>query len=291
MTKVLITGANGQLGSDIVLAMQQAGYDTIGLTHQDIDVGNLMQVKKVLMYYNPHIVINTAAFHHVDQCETDHKQATLINATSPAFMARMCRYFNMQLIHFSTDYVFGGDKSSPYLETDVTVPLNVYGKSKREGELKIQAEGAQHLILRVSALYGKKPCRAKSGLNFIQLMLKLAREKGEVKVVDDEFVSPTSTGNVAAILPTLIQRELQGIVHLTSEGHCSWHDFAHEIFSYCQTDVKLNRATSADFISKTPRPKYSVLENAILHHNGIRDMKHWKDALHEYLNQLTDKII
>lgn len=287
MTKVLITGANGQLGSDIVQSMLTSGYDVIGLTHQDLDIGNLMEVKKALLHYRPQLVINTAAFHHVDQCEADSKKARLINAESPAFIARMCRYLNMQLIHFSTDYVFGGDKNAPYIETDTTAPLNVYGKSKREGELRIQHEGAPHLILRVSALYGKQPCRAKNGLNFIQLMLKLAREKGEVTVVDDEFVSPTSTENIATILPELIKRELQGIVHLTSDGHCSWYDFAAEIFNLTQTDVVLKRATPVVDTTKTPRPKYSVLENAVLHNQGIPDMKHWKDALHDYLKDLN----
>ncbi len=284
MSTILVTGANGQLGSDISASLSSKGFKVIACTRETFNLEDHAQTENVLMQIKPEIVINTAAFHHVEQCEADEKKAMLMNAETPQLMARVCSKINSRLIHFSTDYVFDGKKNEPYLETDATAPLNVYGKSKRAGEEKIMNEGEQHLILRVSALYGKHPCRAKNGLNFVQLMLKLAREKGEVKVVNDEFVSPTYTLNIADIMPLLIRKNLSGIVHLTSEGSCSWHEFAKEIFDYTQTQVQLYEAHSSDFPAKVNRPKYSVLENATLKKSGIRNMMHWKEALHSYLD-------
>lgn len=281
--KILITGANGQLGSDITEVLTHIGHDVTGLTREQLDIGNLMEFKNQFMRIQPDVVINTAAFHHVEQCEQDMFKAKHINADAPAFMARMCKYRSAKLIHISTDYVFDGNQSKPYTETDTAKPLNVYGMSKLLGERKIAAEGGDYLIARVSALYGKHPCRAKNGLNFIQLMLKLAREKGEVKVVTDEYVSPTSTLSVANQLASLLDSDIQGTIHMTSEGQCSWHEFAATIFNLSNTDVVLHAASSDDFPAKTARPKFSVLENSILKRNGINTMPHWKDALQNYL--------
>ncbi|MDP1725686.1 MAG: dTDP-4-dehydrorhamnose reductase [Bacteroidota bacterium] len=289
MKKVLITGANGQLGSDLVLSFSQSGYEVIIRTHDDLDIGNFEDVENQLNSIKPDVLINTAAFHNVDQCEAEKDKAILINAEAPAYMARICKELNIRFIHFSTDYVFDGYKNAPYTEADITAPLNVYGTTKMLGEQMIATENPDHLIIRISAIYGQYPCRAKNGLNFIQLMLKLAREKGEVKVVDDEIVSPTATKNIAMQLPALLDENINGIIHMTSEGSCSWHEFAREIFDYTNTPVTLHTASSDDFPAKTPRPKYSVLENTLLKSRGINKMMHWKDALHNYLDELNTK--
>lgn len=286
MKKVLITGANGQLGSDLVLSFSQSGYEVIIRTHDDLDIGNFAEVKNQLDLIKPDLLINTAAFHHVDLCEADRDKAMLINAEAPANMARVCKDLNIRFVHFSTDYVFDGMKNEPYTETDIPAPLNVYGDSKMLGEQLIASHCTDYLIIRVSAIYGKYPCRAKNGLNFIQLMLKLAHEKGEVKVVDDEFVSPTATKNIAMQLPVLLDENINGIIHMTSEGACSWHEFAREIFDYTKTQVILHKASSNDFPAKTPRPKYSVMENTVLKSRNINKMMHWKDALHTYLDEM-----
>lgn len=287
MTKVFITGANGQLGSDIVNSLSEAGFDVVPFTHEMLDIGDLKEVKKNILKHRPDVLINTAAFHHVDQCEQDANRAIRINARSPGIMAQVCNQQQIYFIHFSTDYVFDGKKRNPYHEDDYRAPLNIYGISKALGEKSITQATSNHLILRVSSLYGKNPCRAKNGLNFVQLMLKLAKEKGEVKVVDDEFVSPTYTAEIADRLPELINKRITGIVHMTSEGECSWYEFAKEIFDYTQTPVTLHKANSSDFIAKTPRPKYSVMENTVLKKLGIKPMSHWKDALHQYINELN----
>ncbi len=289
MKKVLITGAKGQLGSDLVLEFTQLGYEVIAPAHEDLDIGNFTEVQQQLNSIKPDILINTAAFHNVDLCETEKEKAMHINAEAPANMARICKELNIRFVHFSTDYVFDGLKNAPYLETDIPAPLNVYGVTKMKGEQLIASNCTNYLIIRVSAIYGQYPCRAKNGLNFIQLMLKLAREKGEVKVVDDEFVSPTATKNIAMQLPVLLDENISGIVHMTSEGSCSWYEFAREIFDYTKTPVILHKASSNDFPAKTPRPKYSVMENAVLKSKNINKMMHWKGALHTYLDELNTK--
>ncbi len=289
MKTAFITGGYGQLGSDLILSLSHAGYHVIAPPREDLDISNFRELRARLVLLKPDVLINTAAFHHVDQCEIDVERANLINTEAPAFMARVCRELNTRFVHFSTDYVFDGSKNSPYLEDDAPSPLNIYGKTKALGEERIAIEYYNHLIIRVSALYGKNPCRAKNGLNFIQLMLKLAQEKGQVKVVDDEFVSPTSTQNIAAQLPALISEDYNGIVHMTSEGSCTWFEFAREIFEYANRSVSLYKASHKDFPAKTPRPKYSVLENTILKNRGINIMMPWKQALHLYLDEMNLK--
>ena len=285
--KIAVTGSNGQLGTDIVNVLNSEGYEVIALTHADFDIADHAAAKSFLENEKPDVFINPAAFHNVDKCEEMPEEAMLFNCTAPAQLAATCKQLGIKFIHFSTDYVFDGAKGAPYLESDLPAPLNNYGRSKYAGEQAILQANEKALIIRVSAIYGQAPCRAKGGLNFVQIMLKLAKERGEVKVVTDEVVSPTSTLSIAKALPGIIAADLSGIAHLTSEGSCNWHDFAREIFDYTNTQVKLYPATSADFPAKTPRPKYSVLENGALKSAGLADMPHWRDALHEYLDGMT----
>jgi len=284
--KVIVIGANGQLGSDITQVLLSEGLEVVEVNHDKLDIASFPDIEKLLQFEQPDVVINTAAFHQVDQCEENKEKAFLINAEAPGYISALSKKLGFRLIHFSTDYVFDGDKKTPYLESDACHPLNVYGASKYEGEKMILAENPDNIIIRVSGIYGHHPCRAKGGLNFVQLMLKLAREKGEVSVVNDEFVSPTNTMNVAEQTLVLLRTHLRGIVHATSEGACSWYDFAKEIFDYTHTPVKLSSRSSADAPPKTNRPKYSVLENSRLKEAGINIMPDWKTALHRYLDEL-----
>ncbi len=286
MKKILIIGANGQLGADINTSLSNKNYITLTPNHEELDITNFEKVTKYILQNKPEIIINTAAYHQVDKCEEFPLLATLINNNAPTFISKLCKEINCKLIHFSTDYVFDGAKGKPYLETDLPNPLNVYGKTKYEGEKEILKANGNALIIRVSALYGVNPCRAKNGLNFIQLMLKLASERDELIVVGDEYVSPTATYDIANILPELIKKDLSGIVHLTSEGSCSWYEFAKEIMDYTDTNVKIKQVASSHFPAKTTRPKYSVLENQSLKNNGIQSMPHWRNALHIYLNTI-----
>jgi dTDP-4-dehydrorhamnose reductase len=281
--KTVIIGANGQLGSDCVLAFQKAGHEVAGLTHQDIEIADETSVADKLTSLSPGLVINTSAMHNVDACEKSPLQAFAVNAVGARNLARLSNELGFVLIHISTDYVFDGIKNAPYLETDVPRPLNVYGNSKFAGEIFVQTIARRYFVVRVSAIYGANPCRAKGGNNFIKLMLKLARERGEVKVVDDELVSPTYTPDVANQLVRLSEAGAYGIIHSTANGSCSWYEFAEAIFRLTKTKVKLLRAAPGEFPMKVPRPKYSVLENSALKRLGIDDMPHWSESLREYL--------
>ena len=286
--KIVVFGGNGQLGSDIVSKLK-VHHVVFPVNHDQVDITNDIALKECIETINPDVIINTAAYHHVDLCEQNPDKAEAVNDTSPTLMAKLCDEKNIRFIHFSTDYVFDGNKNAPYIETDEALPLNVYGKTKRDGEINILKVNPKAIILRVSGLYGTNPCRAKNGLNFVQLMLKLANEKGEVKVVDDEYVSPTYTVNIAEQIEPLLIADISGIIHSTSEGFCSWYDFAEEIFKYTKTTVLLHKANSNDFPAKVARPKYSVLENMRLKKAGINFMLPWNVALHQYLDSIGYK--
>lgn len=285
--KVLVSGANGQLGSDICSVLRSKNWEVIELNHADFDLNNIDQIKHRINDEKADVLINTAAYHHVDLCEQNPEIAQFINVDAVLAMAEACNENATKFIHISTDYVFDGSKKAPYLETDNVAPLNVYGKTKAAGENKVIQTSPTHAVVRVSAIYGMNPCRAKNGLNFVQLMLKLAKERGQVKVVNSEFVSPTNTEDIALQLAEIIKHNISGIIHSTSESSCSWYDFAQEIFEYSKTTVVLEAANAADFPAKVPRPDYSVLENNKLKQAGINIMPHWKDALHRYLDKLN----
>src|SRR5208282_197145 len=183
---IAVIGSNGQLGSDVVRVLVHQGEDVYSLTHADIEVSSLESVADCLRSKRPEIVINTAAMHHVENCEQEPGKAYAVNAVGPRNLATVARDLGAVLMHVSTDYVFDGRKGSPYVEEDNPLPLNAYGITKLAGEHYVRATAPKHFVIRTSGLYGKSPCRAKGGLNFIELMLKLAKERGEVRVVDSE---------------------------------------------------------------------------------------------------------
>ena len=281
--KIAVIGANGQLGTDVVRAFTENGDEVFALTHVDIEVANLESVSGKLRELRPDIVVNTAAMHHVENCEREPERAYAANALGPRNLALVAHELHAVLMHVSTDYVFDGSKDSPYVEEDAPRPLNVYGNTKLAGEYYVRSLLDRHFVLRTSALYGHAPCRAKGGLNFIELMLKLARERGEVKVVASEVVSPTSTSALARQIIVLSRCDAYGLYHATAEGSCSWHEFAGEIFSLTNTPVKLKIAAPDEFPAKVPRPKYSVLENRGLKSQGINSFGLWQEDLREYL--------
>jgi dTDP-4-dehydrorhamnose reductase len=281
--KIAVIGANGQLGTDIVRAFAQNGDDVCALTHADIEIANLDSVSRKLQELRPQIVVNTAAMHHVERCEQAPETAYAVNALGPRNLALAAREIDAVLMQISTDYVFDGEKRSPYEEGDPPRPLNVYGNTKLSGEYFVQSTTPKHCVLRTSALYGKAPCRAKGGLNFVELMLKLAKERGEVRVVDSEVVTPTSTQELARQVVALSRSDAYGLYHATAEGSCSWFEFAREIFALTNTRIKLNVADPKEFPAKVPRPSYSVLENRALKNRGLNVFRLWQEGLREYL--------
>jgi dTDP-4-dehydrorhamnose reductase len=281
--KVGIVGANGQLGVDLCASFAQNGDEVCPFTHEDIEIASIDSVRKTLVESRPALIVNTSAMHHVEKCESDPEKAHAVNALGPQNLALVAQELGSVLVHLSTDYVFDGSKGRPYEESDPAAPLNVYGKTKLAGEGLVRSTIPKHFVVRTSALYGKNPCRAKGGRNFVDLMLKLAGERDELKVVNDETVSPTSTAELAKQIVLLTKTGDFGLYHATAEGSCTWYEFAHKIFELTNKKVNLKIAGPNEFPSKVPRPKYSVLENRGLKILGLNSFRSWQDGLKAYL--------
>jgi dTDP-4-dehydrorhamnose reductase len=281
--RVVVVGGNGQLGSDVVRTFADNGDEVLALTHVDIEIADEESVGDKLHELQPGMVVNSAAMHHVENCELQPDRAFAVNALGARNLARAARDIGAVLIHVSTDYVFDGRKTTPYEEEDLPRPLSVYGNTKLAGEYFVRSTLDKHFVLRTSAIYGKSPCRAKGGLNFVQMMLKLAKNRGEVRVVDSELVTPTATSDLARQMVALSRCESYGLYHATAEGACSWFEFAREIFALTNTKVNLKVAGPNEFPAKVPRPKYSVLENRGLKLLGLNTFRPWQEGLRAYL--------
>ncbi len=282
--KIAIIGADGQLGTDICKVLTAAHIDFIGLTIKDIDITNMEAVQGVFSQIKPQLVINTAAFHDVPRCEKEPEIAFRVNGIGARHLAMACNDVDACLMHISTDYVFDGKKKAPYLETDCPKPLNVYANTKLAGEFFVESIAKKYFILRVSGIYGKAPCIGKGGNNFVELMQKLSKIKPEIRVVDDEFLTPTATVEIARqILKIVESNPPYGLYHCTAEGSCSWYEFAKEIFAITKPTMLFNKALPGEFKIEVNRPTYSVLENKHLKDQGINIMRHWKEGLREYL--------
>jgi len=279
--KIAIIGADGQLGTDLCRVVPKE--EQIPLTIKDLDITNPSQIDQVFKKYCPNIVINTAAYHKVDDCEDNPKLADLVNAIAVKNLAMACKRTQITLLHISTDYVFDGNKGAPYSEDDLPNPKTVYGASKLAGE-KFAAEILpEHFIVRTCGLYGEAGCLGKGGTNFIKGMLRREKNKEKIRVVTDEIITPTYTLDLANKLYQLIQTKHFGLYHISNNGQCSWWEFASKIFEILKIDIKVEKATSVDFKTKAHRPKYSVLDNARLRKIGLKDMRNWDEALKDYL--------
>jgi dTDP-4-dehydrorhamnose reductase len=283
--KAVVIGALGQLGMDVSGIFEKNGHDVVRLDIDDVDISNIDSLVPVLSNIKTDILINTAAFHNVEKCEGDPYTAFNVNAIGAKNLAMLSNDLNFYLIHISTDYVFDGKKQQPYIESDRPVPLNVYANTKLSGELFIEAIAKNALVLRSSGLYGVNPCRAKGGMNFAQLMLKLAGEGKTIKVVDNEVLTPTYTVEIARQILKLSNNRITGICHGTAEGACSWYEFAKTIFEIKGINADLHKAAPGEFPIKVARPTYSVLENKLLKDHGLNVYKHWKEGLMEYLGK------
>jgi dTDP-4-dehydrorhamnose reductase len=280
----VVLGANGQLGSDVTAAFAADGHEVSALTHQDVEITSPESVKLAFEKARPEIVVNAAAFSNVERCETDPVLAFRVNALGARNVAQACRVHGATIVHISTDYVFDGAKDMPYTEVDGPCPLNVYGNTKLSGEFFVRSANPRHFVVRVCGIYGRNPCRSKDGLNFVDLMLKLSKEREEIRVVADEFVTPTPTAEIARQLIVLSRTTRYGLFHATAEGSCSWYEFARSIFDLVGAKARLVQARPGEFSAKVPRPRNSVLENAALKREGLNVFRHWKEGLQEYLS-------
>lgn len=288
--RAIVVGGNGQLGTDLLREAKKRGWEAIALTHEDIQVEDADSVCKVLKEVVPDAVFNTAAFHNVPKCEQDPCQAFRVNTLGSLNVAQSADAVNAVNIYYSTDYVFDGAKRSPYLEEDRPNPLNVYANTKLSGEFFALNYSSRPLVVRISGIYGRVPCRAKGG-NFVTNIIKAAREKPEVKVVDDEWLSPTPTAEIARASLDLVEAGATGLVHAVSEGDCTWYEFAREIFTRLELATPLLPCSSAEFPSTVRRPAYSVLSNGQMETLGLRPMLHWREGLIRFLEHEYDASI
>jgi len=278
--RIAVIGANGQLGYDLVRVLSE-DHKVIGLTHKDIEVADYKSCE-VLKDIKPDVIINTAAYHNVPACEENPDKAFLVNAIGARNVALIARELNAIVVYISTDYVFDGMKRMPYDEDDTPNPLNAYAISKLAGEF-FTKYAPKHYIIRVASLFGVKGCRAKGGLNFVEVMIQKARKGETIKVVNDVYMSPTYTLDAARTIKLIIEEKLPyGIYHVTNQGVVSWYEFAKAIFELLSWKVDLIPVSSSEFPSKIRRPKFSALVSKKLPKYGIQ-MRHWKEALRAYL--------
>lgn len=282
--KIAIIGANGQLGTDLKEVLS-GSHEVVGLTHSDIEITDIDNLNEVVTSVKPDILINTAAYHVVPEAEKFPDKAFLINGTATMNLAKVCQDKGIRLLHYSTDYVFDGKKGKPYTEDDCPNPLNVYANTKLSGEYFALNYCDKSFVVRVSGIYGKTPCRAKGG-NFVTTMLKLAKEKPEVRVVNDEILTPTPTYHIALNTAELINTDAFGLYHMSCEGQVSWYEFAKVIWDTLKLQTPLFPASVNDFPLVVKRPFYSVLENSELTKLGINIMPDWKEALQFFLRSV-----
>ncbi|UYP48043.1 hypothetical protein NEF87_004328 [Candidatus Lokiarchaeum ossiferum] len=287
MKKIVIIGSNGQLGHDIKKILSNT-YEIVSLEHNNFSIENEELVQKKLKEISPEIVINTAAFHNLNLCEIDVQNAFLINSIALKYLSDTCNQIEATLVHFSTDYVFGGDsqRNSPYREKDFPYPIQIYGISKLAGENIIRQYCKKYFCIRVSGLYGKKGTRAKKFSNFVEMMIKLGRdaEKANEKLPSamDQVLTFNPTVEVAKVVEKLIKTDAYGLYHATCEGQSSRFEFSQEIFKILDINVELVGVKSSYFSPKYNQPHYSVLDNEKLSDLGI-EMPHWKPVLKKYL--------
>lgn len=275
--KVLVTGVKGQLGSDIVNKCKKRNIDAIGVDIEEMDITNSMQVCTVIKNANVDAVIHCAAWTAVDKAEDEEEACRKVNKNGTENVVAVCRELDIPIMYFSTDYVFDGQGEEPWKEYDQRNPLNVYGQTKYEGELAVEAY-PKHFIIRISWVFGV------NGNNFIKTMLRLGKEIGEVSVVDDQIGSPTYTYDLAELCVNMIITDKYGTYHASNEGVCSWYEFACEIFKQADLNVKVTPVDSSKFPVKAIRPKNSRMSKSELDRQGFDRLPVWQDALNRYLN-------
>jgi dTDP-4-dehydrorhamnose reductase len=254
-----------------------------------LDVCDHAKVRKILTEKAPEVVISTAAYHRVDECEEHPEKALEVNALAVRNLALVCKEIGAILVHFSTDYVFDGEASRPYVEKDTARPLSAYGISKLTGEHFIRYLYDNYFVLRLCGLYGVRGSMEK-GTNFVETMLKMAQEGKDIKVVADQTLTPTYTLALASRIKALVETRRYGLYHMTCEGECSWFEFAKAIFELSGLKPNLSPTTSVIYMTPAKRPRYSVLENENLKSvPSVEPMPFWRDALRDYLLERNAK--
>lgn len=281
---ILVTGGNGQLGSEIRHVAKDSSNNYIFTDVTELDIMDIDAIRNIVKDRNVNVIVNCAAYTNVDKAEEDYDMANLINNIAVEDLARVTKEVNATLIHISTDYVFKGDKNIPYREDQETDPLGVYGGTKLAGEKSIERIGCRYIIFRTAWLYSS------FGKNFVKTMQKLTAEKDTLKVVFDQVGTPTYANDLASLIYKVIEEDMlnrQGIYHYSNEGVCSWYDFAQEICRLCGNICDIQPCHSDEFPSKVERPHFSVLDKTKLKMTFGVKVPYWKTSLKRCIEELT----
>lgn len=285
MARVVITGAAGQLGVDLVRGFEARGHEVIGLTRQDVDFTNGPRTGEAIAASKPDVVINSAAYTAVDKAETDPHTAWQVNAFAPGFIAQACERAGARLVQISTDYVFNGMRGRPWTEWDNTDPKSVYGASKCAGERQATQYCSRAYVVRTSWVLGEH------GNNFAKTMLRLGRSLDALTVVDDQLGSPTFTVDLVDRIALILDTDHYGIWHASNSGSCTWFELARRIFDRSGIEVDLTPTTTQAFNAAAPRPANSVLANMMADHLGLPPMPAWQDSLDELLAKIDVEMV
>ncbi len=288
MKRIMITGASGQLGLALHRLLKDKmqyellrtdAFANIETSVKALDITDEIMVNDYVVCNKPDIIINCAAMTAVDLCESEQEKAYKINALGPKYLAQAAEKAGAMLVHISTDYVFDGQADTPYKEESVPNPTSVYGKTKQAGDEFVKELCKKYFILRTAWVYGE-------GKNFVKTMLRLAESNNKVRVVADQFGTPTSALELARVIIFLMETDSYGIYHATCEGNTSWYGFALTIFQEAGKQVEVEAISTSEYPTPAARPKYSILENRALYDRHGYLMKDWKDAFHEYMRDM-----
>jgi dTDP-4-dehydrorhamnose reductase len=278
--KILVTGFTGQLGFDVVRMGESRGYQMLGVGSKELDLTIKSDVESVVSNFNPDAIIHCAAYTAVDKAEEDKEACWDVNVNGTKYLADIAEKTGVKFLFISTDYVFNGEGSSPFKEEDKPSPIGYYGHTKLEAEKIIQENLSNWFICRISWVFGI------NGNNFVKSMLKLAENRNELNIVDDQIGSPTYTYDLARLLLDMIVTDKYGVYHASNEGYCSWAEFAEEIFKQNNKKTKVNRITSEEYPTAAARPKNSRMTKDKLTLNGFNRLPEWKSALNHYLESM-----
>ncbi|WP_310550689.1 dTDP-4-dehydrorhamnose reductase [Paenibacillus glufosinatiresistens] len=287
MNRVIVTGAAGQLGKDVVIALRQNGFVTLASERTDMDITNIEQCMAVVQHFNPDVIIHCAAYTAVDRAESDIETAYAINSAGTRNIAVAAERVRAKLVYISTDYVFDGLSETAYHEYECPLPLTIYGKTKRAGEILVQTLSSRYFIVRTSWVFGRY------GDNFVKTMLRLGQERPKLHIVDDQRGSPTYTVDLAQFLIDLISTEKYGVYHASNSGYCTWFEFASAIFA--EASELLNLPFSAELVPivtqelkrPAPRPRNSVMEHTFTKASGFQELRPWREGLRAFLSEIN----
>lgn len=276
--KVLVTGVNGQLGYDVVKELEKREHQAVGVDREIMDLTSTQQIKECIENVNPEAIIHCAAYTAVDKAEDEEELCRRVNAIATKEIAEYARLLDIPMIYISTDYVFDGTKDGEYTEEDIPNPINVYGKTKYEGEIYVQELLEKYYIVRISWVFGE------NGNNFIDTMLRLAKDRDKLNVINDQIGSPTYTKDLAPLLVDMIETDKYGIYHATNEGYCTWYEFAKEIFKIANLNIEVTPIDTSEYPTKAMRPRNSRISKEKLKKYNFYNLKNWKCALEDYIS-------